>query len=260
MDGTLAGSLYKATAARTGAAEHLQVAGLLKEARRISVDREAASAIRDWVDSNPWAVEANLDAIAVPEGPLWLEWPLPTRAGHGGGEAARTGCLVAPNPEHQGLLAFVTGWDTGDGQGRHAFGVAVADLQGLYDLAWNARTRFSKAPAESLARMMSSVSASMPEGFADEIDILTEGSTEAREGILRDATSEMPMVLALLVAMGRPGGLALSAAESGEAATLSPAPGPGRLERLANLLFRRERPPFIRKVRKGKIVGLDIRL
>lgn len=258
---SLAGRLYRASSARLGADEHLQVAGLLRAARQIRVDRVAAAAIRDWVDGNPWAVECNLDAVSLPDGPVWLEWPLETRSGHGGGEGASTGCLVAPNPDHPGLLAFVTGWDTGDGQARHAFAVAVADLQGLYDLAWGARTRFSRTPAESLARMMSSVSVSMPEGFADEVDILTDGSVDAREAAMRDATAEVPMVLALLVAMGRPGGMALHRDGDGvEAASLSPAPRRSALSRLAAMLPGRRPSAFTRRVRRGAVVGLDIHL
>ena len=258
---SLADSLYRAVATRMGADEHLQVAGLLKEARKIKVGRPAAEAVRAWVDADPWAVECNLDSIVPPSRPLWLEWPLVTRSGHGGGEDAVTGCLVAPNPEHPGLLALVTGWETGDGQARHAFAVAVTDLQGLYDLSWGARNRFSRTPDESLERMMSSVSVSFPGGFADEIDILTDGSAEAREGMMRDATSEIPMVFGLLVALDRRGGLSLSLMDDGtEEAGLSPAPPVGFMSRMASRIAGTKPAPFTRKVKKGEVVSLDLRL
>src|SRR5690606_9107398 len=62
----LADRLYRAAAGALGSGEHLQVAGLLAEARRTVFDREAALEVRSLLDRDPWAFESNLDAIDPP--------------------------------------------------------------------------------------------------------------------------------------------------------------------------------------------------
>jgi len=249
----LADRLYRSAVGALGSAEHLQVAGLLGEARRTVFDRQAALEVRALLDRNPWAFESNLDAIRPPSSPEWYEWPLETRAGHGGGDSAVTGCLVVPHPQEYGTIVVVTGWDDGSGMARHAYAVAIIDLAHLYEHAFAARTRFSRTPDESLERMMASVSVYMPNGFGDEIDIMTDGSREAREAAMRDATAEVPFLLALIVALGSKGGFVRACGEGAEHVSLAPPLKPGLAAAAAAWLTRRPVPAFSRRVRNGAV-------
>lgn len=249
----LADRLYRAAAGALGSGEHLQIAGLLREARRTVVDRQAALELRKLLDNDPWAIEANLDAILPPETPEWFEWPLETRAGHGGGGSAVTGCLLAPHPQEPGTAIVVTGWEDGTGIARHAYAVAMIDIGHLYEHAYAARTRFSRTPDESLERMMASVSVYMPQGFGDEIDILTDGSPQAREAAMRDATAEIPFLLALIVTRHSKGGFVSSEENGAVRLSLAPPIKPGLLACATAWLARRPVPSISRRVRGGTV-------
>lgn len=253
MTGILADRLYRSIVGMLGSDEHLQIAGLLSRATRIVVEREAALTVRDHLDRNPWAFECNLDVIRPPEGPEWIEWPIPTRSGHGG-EEATTGCLLVPHPEERGVAMVVTGWDREGAPARHALAVASLDLEQLYELAWNARNRFSRTPDESLERIMSCISVTMPEGFRDEISIVIDDQTEATEAIeaaMRDATSEVPFALALAIAIRSKGGLSLSEGDGHTVASLAAPMKQGLLSRTAAKLTGKPEGRFARKVRDG---------
>lgn len=252
-DPILADRLYRSTVGMLGSGEHLQIAGLLREASRTVICKEAALDLRAMLDADPWSIECNLDAILPPERAAWYEWPLGTRSGHGGGDQAVTGCLVAPHPEAEGVMTIVTGWQAGNGPARHAFAVSMVDLGQMYGLAWGARNRFSQSPDESIERIMSCVATHMPEGFADEVGILTDGSAEAVEAAMRDATSEIPFLLALLVAMRSNGGLAVSQNEGHGVASFSPPLRRGPLARAARKMLGRPSTGFKRHVRRGTL-------
>lgn len=251
----LADRLYRSVAGAIGSGEHLQIAGLLREATRTVIDRDAASEVRKWLDGDPWAFECNLDVLTPPLSPEWIEWPLETRSGHGGGDEAVTGCLVAPHPDDPGLVTFVTGWASAPGPARHSYAVAMADLGHLYELAWGARQKFSRVPEESIERIMSCVTVSMPRGFEDEIGILVDGFPGAAEtamkAAMRDATAEIPFVMALVVAMRSRGGLLVSNEDGHCRASLREPLKRSAASRAAAWLIGRNPAGFSRKLRRG---------
>jgi len=226
----LADRLYQASVTRLGSEEHLQIAGFLREADRTVIAKDAALAVRDFVYEDPWQVECNLDLVERPTGPVWYEWPLETKAGHGGGDGATTGCLVLPYPGDEEAMAVVTGWDNG-GNPRHSFAVALIDTALLANLAWGARNLYSDEREDSLARMMSVVTAGMPHGFSDEISILTDGDKDAVDAAMRDATAEMPFLMAMFVFLKAEGGLEIRSEDGRKTAILSDIPGKSLAER-----------------------------
>jgi len=203
---TLADRVAAASFRAIGAQEHLQIAGLIRGATSHVVDRDAAIAVRDALDEHTWSVESNLDLIPMPQGAAWYEWPLPTRVGHGGGDAARTGCLAVPHPEVDNLLMVVTAWES-LGIAMHSFGIAMIDMVELQIHAAAARRLYSKDRIESLTRIMSKVDAFVPQSFMEEISILSDGNEQAADAAMRDATSEVPFLLALLLALNASGGI-----------------------------------------------------
>jgi len=209
-EGTTLGERMSSASARAlGAEEHLQIALLFRKARQHVVDRDAAEAVRRSLNDHTWSVESNLDLLPKPDGPVWFEWPLPTRSGRGGGDIARTGCLVCPEPNGANYAVVVTAWEA-EGPPEHSYGIAVIDFDELPIRATAARRFYSKDPHESIERMMAGIGVFVPTGFADEIKILVGADGDpkaATEAAMRDATSEIPFLLALMLSLNVSGGL-----------------------------------------------------
>lgn len=219
---TLGQKVSAAAMGALGAPEHLQIAGLIRNATAHVVDRDAAEAVHDALENHTWTVESNLDLIPVPSGATWYEWPLPTRSGRGGGDAARTGCLVVPHPEVDNLITIVTAWES-QGLPMHAYGIAVVDLGEVEVAAIAARRLYSKVREESLTRIMSHVGAFVPDSFRDEMLILTGGDETSAEAAMRDATAEVPFLLALMLAIKANGGIEVEVTDGYRRAYLPPA-------------------------------------
>src|SRR5690606_32798181 len=163
--------------------------------------------IRNFLNTNPISIERGLNLIERPKTPIWYEWGLETRAGHGGNEHAKTGCLVTPHPFDESLMLAVTGWSTNGLDARHAFAVALFDTDTLAHAAAFARGRRGTSAAASLTRIMSYIEVTMPPGFDDEIDILTDGDPFAKERSYRDATAEIPFLWSIMLLERANGGL-----------------------------------------------------
>jgi len=219
---TLGDKVSAAAFGALGAPEHLQIAGLIRNATAHVIERDAAEAVLDALENHTWSVESNLDLIPVPSGASWFEWPLPTRSGRGGGDTAKTGCLVVPHPEVENLLTIVTAWEA-QGLPMHAYGIALVDLGEIEFAAIAARRFYSKIREESLTRIMSRVSAFVPEAFRDEMLILTDGDETSSEAAMRDATAEVPFLLTLMLALNANGGLKVEEADGKLRTFLPPA-------------------------------------
>lgn len=228
-----------------GAPEHAQIAELLGEARRHRIGKPAALEIRRRLYADPATFERNLDAVVRPSGPEWYEWPLETRAGHGGGDRAVTGCLVLPHPDVESVVTFVTGWVGAKAIARHSYGTAMVDLNDLQKHAYEAREFYSSTPVESVERMMEQIGVAVPLGFQDEIAIMFDRSESAMEAVMRDASSEIPFMLAVLVAMRCEGGLEARRTERCDELSFGTAARPGVRQRIADAVSGRR--SFIRR-------------
>lgn len=238
---TLSGRIYANAVSSLGAGERLQVAGLVRDAHKVSVDRAAIETLSSAVSSDPWAFECNLDTIPPAVGPVWYEWA--DAEGH-------EGMLITPVPGTPGTVVFLHCRDA-QGTAVHPNAVAAFDLERLYEHAWWARTRFSTTKDESLERMMGCVVASVPEGFAAELKMLEAGpGSEERE--MRAATAAFPLLLALLVAHAGKGWFDSAWKDGGEKLTLAPPRRKRAWRRLADLFTPRSHPSFLRCVEDGR--------
>jgi hypothetical protein len=119
----------------------------------------------------------------------------------------KTGCLVVPHEFDEHLMLVVTGWTEDGINARHAFAVSLFDTETLAVAAKIARTRKKPTNAESLSRIMKYINVTMPSGFGDEINILTDSDPFAKERSYRDATAEIPFLLAVMLLEKTKGGL-----------------------------------------------------
>ncbi|WP_327210994.1 hypothetical protein [Rhizobium leguminosarum] len=246
--GMLADKVQRFARDAIGAPEHAQIAELVGSAKRHRLSREAALAIRRKLYDDPATFERNLDVLTRPEGPEWYEWPLETRAGHGGGDRAVTGCLVLPHPDAETVLTFVTGWVGDKAIARHSYGTAMVDVGDLAKHAFEAREFYSSTPGESVERVMEQIGVAVPLGFQDEIAIMFDRSEAAMEAVLRDASSEIPYMLAVLVTMRCEGGLVGNEGQGCTELTFGPTREPGIGRRIGDVL-RGGRRPFIRRIK-----------
>jgi hypothetical protein len=231
-----------------GAPEHAQIAELVGSAKRHRLSKDAALDIRRRLYGDPTTFERNLDALTRPDGPEWYEWPLETRVGHGGGDRAVTGCLVLPHPDVETVLTFVTGWVGDKAIARHSYGTAMVDIGDLAKHAFEAREFYSSTPVESVERVMEQIGVAVPLGFQDEIAIMFDRSEAAMEAVMRDASSEIPFMLAVLVAMRCEGGLVSKDGQGCSDLTFGPARETGVGQRLG-AVFRRGKRSFIRRIK-----------
>lgn len=253
----LADKVHRFCCDAIGAPEHLQIAEHLMSARKHVLDAAAARRIRNALDSMPWVFEQNLDLIERPASAEWFEWALPTRAGHGGGSKALTGCLVIPHPDIETVITMITAWIGEKKIARHSYGAAMVDLSDLKVEAYHARNRYSEIADESIERMMGQIGLAVPLGFQDEISIMFNRSEGAMEGVLRDTSAEIPFVLAMLLARRARGGL--TEAEHGNVIDVDfgqPSP-PGFSERLSVALSGARKAPLVRTV--GLMGGVNLR-
>ncbi|NTF17498.1 hypothetical protein G6L37_03730 [Agrobacterium rubi] len=253
----LADKVYRFCCDAIGAPEHLQIAEQLAGARKHVISLEAAMTIRASLDAAPWAFEQNLDMIERPDGPEWFEWPLPTRAGHGGGDKATTGCLVLPHPDIDTVVTMITAWVGKKRIARHSYGAAMVDLSDLKVAAYHARNGYSEIAEESMERMMGQIGLAVPLGFQDEIGIMFNRSEGAMEGILRDSSAEIPFVLSILLARQAKGGLVSREAEEQTHLEFGPPAIPGIMERISLALSGAKNLPLRRTV--GIMGGVNLR-
>jgi len=211
---TLAGTIAEGALRLLGAEEHVQIAGLIQEAKTYVVDRDAALAVSQVLSDHTWSVESNLDLVKAPGTTTWFEWPLPTHSGRGGGDDARTGCLVTPHPENQDLMMVVTAWETG-GAAEHSYGVAAMYMPDIALNAKLARRSRERTKEQSVTRLMGHIHAFVPASFRDEISIIADPGEQSMDAVLRDATSEIPFLLALMLAMNSENGVISNEDETG---------------------------------------------
>lgn len=255
-EGMLADKVYRFSCAAIGASEHLEIADNINKATRFKLTRRAATIIRDTLDRFPWAFERNVDLIDRPSSPMWLEWPLETRAGHGGGDKAVTGSLLIPHPDIDTVITAVTAWIGSKRIARHSYGVAMVDTGDLAQHAFNARKYYSTVTHESIERMMEQIGLAVPLGFQDEIGIMFNRSEGAMEAVLRDSSAEIPFVLATLIAMKAEGGLIQTEADGCTVLDFGPALRPSLVDEMADSLFRRPASPLRRKIKGRHKVSL----
>jgi len=255
----LADKVHRFCCDAIGAPEHLQIADNLMSARKHVLTSDAARSLRAALDDAPWAFERNLDLIERPPGPEWFEWPLPTRAGHGGGAKALTGCLVLPHPDIDTVVTMITAWVGEKRIARHSYGAAMVDLTDLKGAAYHARNGYSEIAEESIERIMGQIGLAVPLGFQDEISIMFNRSEGAMEGVLRDSSAEIPFVLALMLARKAKGGLVVSEADTQDVVDLEfgQAPPVALAERISIALSGQKGTPLIRTV--GIMGGLNLR-
>lgn len=241
-DNSLAEMLYTSSMKNFGSDEHLQISGLLNDAQKNVIDLDAAIEIRHFLNRNPLVIEQSLHFIERPTSPVWYEWGLETRSGHGGNEHVKTGCLVVPHDFDEHLMLVVTGWSEDGISARHAFAVALFDTETLALLAKSARGRSHSHSSNeaSLSRIMSHINVTMPSGFGDEIDILTDNDPFAKERSYRDATAEIPFLLAIMILEKTRGGLTSKIDKNMTRKSLSPPIAKNRFRKIVDRLVRSE--------------------
>lgn len=191
--------LYKSSVSKLGSDEHLQIAGMISSAKKFVIQKDSARNLREVLDADPIQFERNLDLVERPDSEIWYEWPIRTRTGHGGGDDARTGCLVAPHPADDRLSVVVTGWSDGK-SARHAYAIGLFNTEILKNAAEFARKTRRQDRESSYTRILQTIGGTISPGFRDEIAILSEGSKKAIPAALRDGTAEVPFLLAILIA------------------------------------------------------------
>jgi hypothetical protein len=253
----LADQVYRFCCDAIGAPEHLQIAEHLLGAKKHVVTRAAAFELREALDVYPWAFEQNLDQLRRPDAAEWYEWPMPTRAGHGGGDKAMTGCLVLPHPDIETVITMVTAWVGDKRVARHSYGVGLVDLNDIAVNAYHARNGYSEIADESIERVMAQIGVAVPLGFQDEIAIMFNRSEGAMEGVMRDSTAEIPFVLALLLSKQARGGLVVKQGEHSLIVDQATPSEPTFTEKLSAKLMPKSHLPLRRSV--GFLGGVSLR-
>lgn len=202
-----------------GAPEHEQIVRILVDAKGFRLDVGTTAELTALVRHHPATIERNLDAIRIPGAAVWIEYPDAPRRNadvvpiKGAMHPVNVGALVCVDEHDPNRLVVVTAWDFEDGSTRHSYAVAGLDLERLSQHAWLARNRFSVNPTESLTRMLDLVEITIPPGLATELQVLEraddpdyweERYMERARGAGIDVSSEIPYVLAALIAIGTP--------------------------------------------------------
>jgi len=247
---SLSEELQSSLFARLGSPQHLEIAGMVRSAHRTLLDANASSALSRLASETPWTVESNLDLVAWPPGPRWVEMPGYIRNLREG-ENPVIGFLVMPHPEARGLYMVCTAFRT-DGLGaRHCFAMALLDSEELADNAYRARRFYSRAADESLERIMGMVGVSLSDEFRDELMILEDGREEVVEAVMRDATADIPLLLALLAAEAAPNAFVTVPGEGTMSLVGGPLPVRGSVGRIADRLSRRQSSGLVRFPGRG---------
>ncbi len=246
--------LYEVCAASKLAPEHLEIAGLVKEARRYVVEEGPASAVREELDQRCWTIESNVDLIEWSADPVWIEWHLPSRAVERQGLKARTGCLISPHPEHEELIAVVTAWEDPETDSvHHSYSTALIDLERLHEHAHMAR-KYSKVSDDSFERLISLIGITLSDGFRDELVLRHKGNVGIIERTMRLGTAEIPFLLALLVTRQAQGGLMVDWGQTDTHGSfvLSPSPEKTFFERIEDKLWNAPQTGIFRRVKSRK--------
>jgi hypothetical protein len=223
---------------RIGSGQHIEIAGYIREAEKVVFSAEAAKALRDLWTETPWTVESNLDMVKWPGQPIWYELPgyLGTLAE---GEEPIVGFLLLPHPEEAGLYMVATAFQSSTVAARHCYAMALLDVAALTDNALRARHFYSRTAVESVARIMSQIGVSISDDFRDELMITEDGNEEVVEAAMRDATAEVPILLALLAAEAAGNGFLIDLSETPSKVTALPLPQRSGLGRFSDRMTRR---------------------
>jgi hypothetical protein len=245
--------LYEVCAASKLAPEHLEIAGLLKEARRYIVGERSAAAVREELDDRCWTIEGNMDLIEWSAETVWIEWELPARSVEQHGLKARTGCLITPHPEHQELMAIVTAWEDPESDTvHHSYSTALIDIERLHEHARLARSRYSKNTDDSFERIIALIGITLSDGLRDELVLRHKGNVGVVDRTMKLGTAEIPFILGLLVAKQAAGGLMIDQHEDHACLTLMPAPEKSFFERLEDKVWRAADYGIFRRVKSRK--------
>lgn len=246
MTGTLATALCESLTRRIGSSLHLELAALVRDARKRVIAGEGGRGLRALSRRAPWTVESNLDLIAWPAEPLWIE-TAPYEAADDRREHD-IGFLLFRVPDSD-FYAAATAVRSPAAPAQHAFAVALLDPATLAAHAGEARRKYSKTPDESLERLMGVIGVTMAEEFVEELRLLDEGGERMVDAAMRDATAEIPLLLATLLSIGASGCFIEDHSdESLGAVRLEGLPRPTRTRfgRFADGLRRRQSSGFIR--------------
>lgn len=172
--GWLADDLAAALAAVPGSPERDHVLGLLRRASRIRLEGAVARAAAETLRDAPDTIERNLGRVSLLGAEaLWLEYPHADRRAAFQGAApaapgdgpAEVGCLLAADPGQPSHVAAFVAWRAPGGAVHHSYAVLHWDLEAL------AAAAAGGPPGEAQERMMALAVASVPPGFATEMEI-----------------------------------------------------------------------------------------
>ena len=248
---SLSHRLYTALFQRLGSDQHLEIAEFIKRSKKITLDAKIGQNLRDVVNNNPWTVESNLDSALWPDEPTWYEVDIPSRLGRDDSNS-KTGFLVLPHPSGPGSYMVLTAFEAGDASARHCFAMSFINTQDVNENAYLARERYSKTPDESIERLMSVFGVSITNEFKEELLIIQDGDEAIIEAALRDAALEMPLLMAILVALNTKNGLIqqiTQGATSDINLVSAPLPIRKRIGTFLDKLNRRQSSGFIRKIK-----------
>lgn len=246
MTGTLASRLRTACINAFDSGEHMQIAGLIKQARIHVVEDAVAWSAQNAVTEHLWSVERNLDLISLPDNPVWFEWPLPTRNGRScsGRGNERTGCLIARHPLDSQLHMIISAWELDQGP-MHAYGIALIAESDLINLARQSKG-LARSHEESMTRIMSMIATFVPTAFQEEMRILS-GGLDQTESAMRDATADIPYLLTLLLLCRAAGGAIFKMDENGVVLTsMGERYKPDTLAKIRSRITRSPKSGFVR--------------
>lgn len=240
---------------RIGSGQHLELAGFIREARKVEFSAGASEAVRKLWKNSPWTVESNLDLVIWPGVPTWYE--LPGQVDSPLGVESTVAFLLLPHPEEDGLYMVVTAVRSATVDARHCFAVALLDVASLSDNAVKARRFYSRTAEESVERVMMEIGVSISDDFRDELMITEDGREEVVEAAMRDATAEVPILLTILAAESASNGFLLDMGETASSVDNTPLPTRSGYGRLSDILSRRLSSGLIRKPRRNKTPRLQ---
>lgn len=211
----LADDLTAAARQSIGAPEHEQIANLLSQATRYSLDADTSDALHVTTRQHPFSMETNLDFLRPAHPIVWIEWPGdPTPKAENvethlndGPSPERVGCLVAEMPNDPDRLASISAWRFPDGSIHHSYATMIWSLPHMALLASAARTYLGNGVEESTARMIAQAHAFVPSGLKGELEIICDSDQDldsAMAAARRDVTSEHLRLAAALLLLKTP--------------------------------------------------------
>lgn len=187
--------------------EHDQIARLARQAVKFKLDDTVTQVLAEASTRYPNSIERNLDCLSVNHDSIWIEWREALRSREnatleGNIQPEWSGLLINRHPDNMDIVSAIAVWTTHtSARATHSPAIMSLSLTDLHNLSVGARRFYGRGVIESKARIMDHVFARTPEGFRDEIAILSgeDKIREFDEAAKRNVTAEAIFMLASLL-------------------------------------------------------------